>query len=90
MKNLRKLSAADVLACVFSLSAFAGETSTPPCAPEPGQASTPPCAAALGGMGTPTVTSTDPGQLETPPAPESRTSLTEIAADVLMSILPLF
>jgi hypothetical protein len=88
MKNLRKLSAAVVLACVFSLSAFAGETPTPPCAP--GQIDTPPCAAAFGDIDTPTGASTATGDMGTPTLASSETSLTEIAADVLMSILPLF
>jgi hypothetical protein len=45
MKNLKRLSAAVVLTLVLALSAFAGETQTPPCAPlQPGQLETPPCA----------------------------------------------
>jgi hypothetical protein len=87
MKNLRKLGAAVLLTCVLGLPALAGETSTPPCAPpDPGETSTPPCAAALGDMGTPTGASTAPGDLGT----RSETSFTEIAADVLLNILPLF
>jgi hypothetical protein len=85
MKNIRKLGAVVVLTFVLGVSAFAG------C--EPGQIMTP-CdpgqTMTHGDMDAPTVTSTDPGQLETPPAPESQTSLTEIAADVLIRILLLF
>jgi hypothetical protein len=78
MKNLRKLGAAVVLTSVLALSAFAGEIPTPPCAPpEPGQTDTPPCAAAPGNMGTSTVASNE-------------TSFTEIAASVLLNVLPLF
>jgi len=44
MKNLRLLSAAVALMFVLGVAAFAGETSTPPCAP--GDISTPPCATA--------------------------------------------
>ncbi len=44
MKNLKKLVAAVVLTCVLGLSAFAGETQAPPCAPpEPGETQAPPC-----------------------------------------------
>jgi hypothetical protein len=82
MKNLRKLAATVVLTGVLALSAFAGETSTPPCAPQPGQIETPPCAAAPGDMETPTGASTA--------LANSETSLTEIAADVLLNFLPLF
>jgi hypothetical protein len=90
MKNLRKLGAAVVLTSVIALSAFAGETSTPPCAPpEPGQIETPPCAAALSDMDTPTGWSTAPGDMGTP-AVSSETSFTEIATDVLLNCLSLF
>lgn len=44
MKTLKRLSAAVVLTSVLGLSALAGETQTPPCAPpEPGETQTPPC-----------------------------------------------
>ena len=83
MKNLRKLGATVVLTSVFALSAFAGEIQTPPCAP--GQIDTPPCASALVDMDTPTEPSTTPGDMGSGGA-----SLTKIAADILLSILPLF
>ncbi len=42
--NLKKLAAAVVLTCVVGLSAFAGETQAPPCAPlVPGETQAPPC-----------------------------------------------
>lgn len=86
MKNLRKLGAAVVLTSVLALSAFAGEIQTPPCAPpEPGQTSTQPCAGLLGDADTPTGASTMPGEMG-----NGRTSFTEIAADVLLNLLPLF
>jgi hypothetical protein len=45
MKDLKHLGVALVLTFVLSLSAFAGEMSTPPCAsPDLGEMSTPPCA----------------------------------------------
>jgi hypothetical protein len=44
MRILKNMPAAVGLMCVLSLSAFAGETMTPPCSP--GQIETPPCAMA--------------------------------------------
>ncbi len=91
MKNLRKLGAAVVLTGVLGFSAFAGQTSTPPCAPpEPGEILTPPCAAATGDMDTPTGASTAPGEMATPTLASSETSFAEIAANILLSFLPLF
>jgi len=88
METLKKLATATVLMCVLGLSAFAGDTMTPPCAP--GEISTPPCAMAQ--APTPGETSTPPagalGQLETPSSAE--VSLTEIASYVLLSIVSLF
>ncbi len=44
MKNLKRLVVAVALTFVLGLSAFAGETSTGPCAPPvPGETQTPPC-----------------------------------------------
>ncbi len=86
MKNLRKLGVAVLLTCVLALSAFAGEMQTPPCTPEPGQIPTPPCAATPGDMDTPTGASTAPGDM----VANSETSFTEIATDVLLSVLSLF
>jgi len=85
MKNLRKLGAAVVLTVVLALSAFAGETQTPPCSTEPGQTSTPPCASVVVDLDTPTGESTAPGDMGNRGA-----LLTKLAADVLLSILPLF
>ena len=65
MKNLRRLGTAIVLTCVLGLSVFAGETSTPPCAPpDPGETSTPPCASAQIAA----YDSAAPGETSTPPA----------------------
>ena len=47
MKNLKRLGAAVALTFVLGVSVFAGDISTPPCAPpDLGEMSTPPCAAA--------------------------------------------
>ena len=86
MRMLRKLGAAVVMMFVLAFTALAGDPPTPPCAP--GQIDTPPCAAVSGHTEVPTVTSTT-GDIGTP-AVASETSLTRIAADVLLIFLPLF
>ena len=82
MKNLRRLGAAVVLTGLLGLSAFAGEISTPPCAPpEPGIILTPPCAAQ-----TLANDSAVPGEVETPPASNAidMPSVTELAINLLL------
>ena len=60
MSNLKRLGATVILTFVLGLSAFAGETNTPPCAP--GEMQTPPCAyLAFDNV---------PGQIDTPPSSE--------------------
>ena len=89
--NLKKIGAAVVLTCALGLPVLAGQTETPPCvSPEGGQTSTPPCDAAPGDMETPTVASTATGDLGTSTVTNSETSFTEIAANVLLNLLPLF
>jgi hypothetical protein len=89
MKNLKRLVASVVLTFVLGLSAFAGEVLTPPCAaPESGEVLTPPCAAAPRSMSTPNVTPTVSGDMGTPTNNEA--SFINLAADVLLSFLPLF
>ncbi len=82
MKNLRKLSAAVVLTFMLSLSAFAGEMSTPPCAP--GDILTPPCAAAPLSADD----SAAPGQTDTPPASDTVDIVSVV--DAAMNLLLLF
>ena len=78
MKKLRKPGAAVSLAFALAMS-VAGETPTPSCgSTEPGQIPTPPCAVQLA-----------PGEMGTP-AVASETSVTRMAADVLLIFLPLF
>jgi hypothetical protein len=87
MKTLRKLGPAIALAMALTSHAFAA-----PCAPpEPGQTSTPPCEVqpAPGDMKTAAGASTAPGDMGTPTV-ASETSLTRMAADVLLIFLPLF
>ena len=89
MKSLRKLIAGVVLTLALALSAFAGETQTPPCA-APGQVDTSPCGAAPGDMSTAEVTSTASGGIGTPTLANNETSLTEIATDALLNFLSLY
>ena len=84
MKNLKKLGAALVLTCVLGLSAFAGETSAPPCAPpEPGETSAPPCS---GGQ----MISDNSGLVSTPSASDSGYLVAEAAITLFESLLPLY
>ena len=41
MKNLRRLGISATLLCVLAMTAFAGETNSPPCTP--GETNSPPC-----------------------------------------------
>jgi hypothetical protein len=82
MKNLKRVTAAVVLTFVLGLSAFAGESSTPPCAPpEPGQVQTPPCSG--GQMATDY--SALPGETSSPPA--SYPVVADMAISLLESLL---
>jgi hypothetical protein len=89
MKSLKRLGITVALTLVLAMAAFAGETPTPPCAPpDPGETPTPPCAAAQ-------MTATDsvaPGQTNTSPASNAAVtpSVTEVALDLLQSMLSLF
>jgi hypothetical protein len=80
--NLRRLVPALLLTCVLCLSAFAGETQTPPCAPpEPGQTSTPPCS---GGQ----MTGDNSVVVSTPS--DSEYLVAEVAISLFESLLPLY
>ena len=86
MKNLKRLSAAVVLTCVLSLSAFAGELSTGPCAPPaPGDTQTPPCSGGQMAPDNPAV----PGQTETPPA-SAAADASAFAITLFESVLSIF
>jgi hypothetical protein len=68
MQNLKRLGAAIALTSMLSISVFAGEVNSPPCAPpEPGIMDGPPCSAAPGQLETPPE-STNPGDIQSPPA----------------------
>jgi hypothetical protein len=83
MKNLKRLGAAVVLTCALSLSTFAGEIHSGPCAPPvPGEISSPPCAA--GGQIAPDPAA--PGDVNTPPASVAADA-SAFAIDLLESML---
>ena len=87
MKNLKRLSATVVLTCVLGLSAFAGQTETPPCAPpEPGILDTPPCS---GGQTT-SDNSATPSVISTPSASDAGYLVAEAAISLYESWLSLF
>jgi hypothetical protein len=47
MKSLNRLGVSVTLLCVLSMTAFAGDTNSPPCgSPDPGTVSSPPCSVA--------------------------------------------
>jgi hypothetical protein len=84
MKNLKKIVAAVVLTCVLGLSAFAGETQAPPCAPpEPGETQAPPCS---GGQ----MAGDNSGVVSTPSASDSGYLVAEAAISLFESLLPLY
>ena len=86
MRTLRKLGATVSIALALTISAMAAEN--PPCGTEPGQIPTPPCAMQLATVNTAAGSSVAASNTATPVPNE--TSLTRIAADVLLSFLPLF
>jgi hypothetical protein len=90
MNNLKRLGAAIALTSVLGLSAFAGQILTPCPPPEPGQILTP-CdpgsSVVTGDTGTPTGASTAPDDVT---LATSETSFGEIAANVILTFLPLF
>jgi hypothetical protein len=85
MKNLRRLSAAVVLAFVLGLSAFAGEIPTGPCAPpDSGETQAPPCATAPLSPDA----SFAPGEVNAPPASNTVDILSVV--DAAMNLLLFF
>ena len=86
MKNLKRLGVSVTLMCVLACAAFAGETNAPPCA-APGETNAPPCAAAQL-----TPDAVIPGETSSPPASNAgdASSVTEVALDLLQSVLLLF
>jgi hypothetical protein len=87
MKNLRRVGAAVVLTFVLSLSTFAGEVETPPCAPPlPGEVETPPCTTQMSLDKSATHGGTIPSASNT----GTGFSTTDAAVEILQSVLSLF
>lgn len=91
MKNLKRLGAVIALTSVLGVPALAGQILTPCPPPEPGQILTP-CdpGSAPSDLGASAGASATAGSMGTPTVAGSETSLTEIAANVLSTFLPLY
>jgi len=85
MKNLKLLGISVTLLCVLSITAFAGDTNSPPCAP--GDTNSPPCAMSQISADEPE-TSTD----TVAPASTAEPSylVSEVTVALLQSVLLLF
>ena len=82
MKNLKRLLVSLSLMSVLAITAFAGITPTPPCAPpDPGETECPPAPCASSQMTTDD--SVVPGEMNTPPAVDVST----IIEDTLIAFL---
>jgi hypothetical protein len=79
MKNLKLLGISVTLLCVMSMTAFAGETISPPCAP--GETISPPCAVAQ----TAPDGSVIPGETSSPPASDSAAAYS-VAREVVVDL----
>ena len=86
MKNLKRLSAAIALTFVLGAAAFAGETTSGPCAPpDPGETHSPPCSG-----GTIAPDPTTPAIVSTSPASDQEYLVAEAAISLFESLLPIF
>lgn len=88
MNILKKLSASLLLTFILAISAFGGETQTPPCSP--GETQTPPCATASGDISTPGISATASGEIGTPGVTNRELSFADFAAELLLNFLPLY
>lgn len=77
MEKLRRIALSLTLISVLAITAFAGETNSPPCTP--GETSGPPCSQSM------TDGSTDPGETNGPPA--NAVDLTTIVEAVQLALL---
>jgi len=83
MRNLKRLLVSLCLMSLLAITAFAGETTSPPCPPpDPGETAAPPCSSAQ----TMTDDSVVLGQINTPSAPEAA-ELSTIIEDTLIALL---
>jgi hypothetical protein len=77
MDKLKQLTLAFTLMSLQAITAFGGETLTPPCAP--GQTETPPCSQMTDG-------STDPGETNGPPSKAVDVTTIVEAVDLVLSL----
>lgn len=87
MRTLRLLGISVTLLCVLSMTAFAGDTNSPPCSPDPGATNSPPCAMSQVSADEPE-TSTD--TLAPPSTAEPSYFISEVTVDLFQSVLSLF
>ena len=80
MRNLKLLGISVTLLCVISMTAFAGDTTSPPCAP--GDTTSPPCAMSQVAPDDSVI----PGSTNSPPASKSGVeySIAEVAVDLAL------
>ena len=80
MRNLKLLGISVTLLCVMSMTAFAGDTTSPPCAP--GDTTSPPCAISQVAPDDSVI----PGATNSPPASNSGVeySITDVAVDLAL------
>lgn len=85
MKNLKRLGGSITLLCLLTMSAFAGETNSPPCAP--GETNSPPCLVAQ----TETHDNTTDNQtVPTVSGENSDYSINDVTLDLLQTVLSLY
>ena len=83
MNNLRRLVVTLCLTSLLAITAFAGETESPPCTTDPGTTQGPPCATAQ----LATDDSTNPGQTETMPASDTTAYVVSVVEETLLEFL---
>jgi hypothetical protein len=84
MKNLKRVGLSVLLLCVMAMTALAGETNSPPCAP--GETNSPPCAAAQNTSDDSTVQTDSASALVVNEENSLRDLATEIAQQLLLTI----
>jgi hypothetical protein len=81
MKSLKRLGVSVTLLCVLSLTTLAGDTTSPPCAPDPGETNSPPCAMSQLAPDDSVI----PGATNSPPASDSGAEYS-IAREVVVDL----
>ena len=84
MKNLRRLGISATLLCVLAMTAFAGETNSPPCTP--GETNSPPCSLS---QATPDG-STAPPVTSSPSVANDEYPIGELATEIVQQLLTIY